>query len=404
MTTDLPTEVLRVIIRLATYSDIDFDNGFIHGLDMDWFVTFRRRNAKTMETKFALLTISHRIMQIAAEFLYEIIVVTDKPFLLCYENLAAKLERSSTPAALTHLVPCRREWVKFIFAYESSQLTTAPTVAAILRFCPELKGFSWINQRSRWTPYLLSSSRTRFEEEQMIEKIPNGITIFNWHADVHRVALASVFRGSSASLRVLYIGGLRNYSPSNNAFPQVQHIPEIFPSLSDLKIMASVNLFDTLEMWSIPALADLYLEEDFGDDRLCDIVLPKVARTLRILRFGVRIHVTTELLSKTIHVCQCLQELHYCDLDVVVSPWTSRLTHPSLKYVEVSYDMFEFEDMEQANSSLLRDFGCLSNDRFPLLDTIVASDVFINSSERMGCRIMLQRVSGNFSAAGIRVL
>ncbi|TDL14584.1 hypothetical protein BD410DRAFT_181989 [Rickenella mellea] len=314
MTIHLPTEVWMDTIRRATSSGIDLDDGVTHGLDiMNWCIALMQRNATTMRTKVTLTELSHQITQIAAEYLYEIITI-EKPS--DASNLLAKL----TQANDSKLMPFHRQWIKLIFMQDLPLPPITPILSDILSLCRGLEGVSWIDSDhgSEWNPLHV----------KLTGQIPTEIEFLNWSGQVLRTTILA----SSASVRVLHIGGL-----VDDSIPS--HL--VFPSLSHLSVRHSFLPCHLFAVSSMPKLVDLFIQAHFWDASLLRSVLNDVAATLRILRLGDRTIVKPTLFSTILDSCpEC----------IIINP-------PSFQSPVVFMDIFYYDTplFEMCHSVLPRD-------------------------------------------------
>ncbi|TDL16974.1 hypothetical protein BD410DRAFT_843979 [Rickenella mellea] len=287
--------------------------------------------------------------------------------------------------------PC--ETVKFVFVDTDAAFKArmASRLADLLRLCRNLRGFSWINHSQHYED-------NSYRDEEVIDQIPGHIQFFGWSGRVSYANLSTFLCDSSASLRIVHIAKIQH----DWAFP-IQLPTATFPYLTDLRVDQSYDPLKWLSGWSTPLLCNLYLSHlsiDRGD-RVLERTLSSVARTLRYLRFGHGLNVNAPLLSKILHACPHLQEFYYHLVHTIgqQSPWSSNLTHSSLKVITLVW----YISCTWTYSDLRNYFRNISKTTFPLVDMIEVKPVTYGGSGEEYMNISLRRLSDDFSSAEIIV-
>ncbi|TDL26542.1 hypothetical protein BD410DRAFT_525215 [Rickenella mellea] len=382
MTPSLPTELLKAIFRYATYAGVDPSSPAVTGAKTDWFAKFEGGNLETMETKIALTRVSRRFRQIALEFLFEFVSI-DKPSQAV--KLAALMKKQSSN---TGLGPGK--WIMFLFVRCPESNTRL--ITKILHFCRDLRGFSWNPTTSRTR---LRNGETA--QDEMIQNIPINIRFLHWNTPLDQTnTFAAFLHKASASLQILYIGGILRYPTS-----QWPHLHVSYPSLTHLQVEDTYP-FQCLATWTMPSLIDLDLIARYWGGS--PVMFPNVGSSLRVLRFSRSFTLLASLLAHILDDYPNLEEIYYHYFTFRRSSlWDSDARHMKMKKVVVGIAETVHMDIEAAQSSLRHNFGPISKTRFPSLDTIIV-DVVSSPLIPKGTKFLMTRVSEDFLSAKISIM
>ncbi|TDL22324.1 hypothetical protein BD410DRAFT_257223 [Rickenella mellea] len=210
-TYSLPTELWRIIIRLAAHFPMEFD----FTSDDEWENTIIADYKNTMPTKLVLLRVCRLFNEIVNEFFFDVLYIssTDSALRFTKSVIYGQYDDETWRKALAKFVPGqssrtvttpRTATIRYFYIraeWYSNGADFAYTIANILKAdcCRNLEGFFNSNVPISYEP------QNAYGMQNMIDAIPSGIRSISWIAGINVGELSALLHRVSKSLKAMRI-------------------------------------------------------------------------------------------------------------------------------------------------------------------------------------------------------